>query len=107
MWIVGFLVYSLICTLSYKNVPNNLINPYILVGVLGAIGNIAWLRVAKTATDDSNILLKGVYWDTMITLIYLAIPLIAFGVKLTSVSQILGAFLIIAGLLLIKIGYIC
>lgn len=78
-------------------------NWYYPVGLLAAIGvNAVWLWVAKIEQDPSKLILKGLYWDSMLTLAYLIVPLIIFSVRL-SVLQGAGLVLIVCGLTLIKL----
>lgn len=99
---LGALMYSLIAYISYSPVIKS--SPWFYpLGLTGAlIANLLWLWISKTESVASNLAIKGIFWDVMLTLVYLAIPLLLFGVRLSNV-QIFGILLILTGLIMVKL----
>lgn len=70
---------------------------------LAMINNYIWLKIAKSTNDSSKLLMLGVYWDSMIVLSYVLLPVIFFGARAHGTS-LLGIVLIVVGMMLTKIG---
>lgn len=101
-FLIGMLMYVAIAYASYSETfkASNWFYP---VGVITAIvANLTWLWISKTEPDPAKILIKGLYWDSMLTAIYLVVPILMFGVRLTLV-QGLGLGLVVAGLVVVKL----
>lgn len=97
---IGFLVYLSLVTISYVKIGN----AYLLAALLGAISNICWIHVAKSCNSPNQILKMGLYWDSMITLVYFLLPFLIFNVKINTTTGLLGIILIISGIFTLKIG---
>lgn len=83
---------------SIKNSPH-----YYLYGASAAIvANLIWLSIAKSELNPSKLVLTGLYWDVMLTMCYLIVPIILFNAKITNL-QYLGIGVIITGIILTKV----
>lgn len=99
---LGALMYSLIAYTSYSPVIKS--SPWFYpLGLTGALGaNLLWLWISKNESIASNLVIKSMYWDAMLTFVYLSVPLLLFSVKLNSM-QIFGILLILIGLIVVKL----
>lgn len=103
IFLLGLLFYSLAVALSYNETVKASWY-YFPVGILiGMITNFLWFWIAKQISDKSIIIKYGFYWDTMIVLTYALIPMLFFGVRLSSMTEI-GIALIAIGIILTKLG---
>lgn len=99
---LGFLIYCLSSYISFYQ-PIKDSKYFLPVGMgLAIIANLAWLFLTRSMTDTTKILLIGMYWDLMLTLIYLLIPFIFFHVNL-STTQYCGIITIVFGIILTKL----
>lgn len=99
----GFVLYSIICRLSYVNFNNFPSIPFIIAGLAGALGNVCWMYIAQTSITHKEILVKGLMWDIMITSIYLFIPLLLLDIQGLSLYNRIGIGLVFLGIILVKI----
>lgn len=77
---------------------------YFPVGLLVAIiANICWLNIARLESDASKLVMTGLYWDIMLTFVYLAVPFVIFAAKVT-IWQSVGIAAIVIGIILTKVG---
>ncbi len=60
-----------------------------------------WYMVLKKTQGPSQIYLIGVIWDVVITVVYLLIPIAFFNLNF-SIKQVIGIFLALTGIFLIK-----
>jgi len=96
-FIVAALSYSVIAALPFvvsKNIQ------LMLAVLFGALANICWALITRSI-DQSLIPIYSLYYDIMLTLIFLVVPF-AFIEFTFSASQIIGALLIVIGIVLIK-----
>lgn len=101
-FLVGLITYCLMCYISYSAVLKSS-SWYYPIGLVSAlITNYTWLWISKVESNPSKLLVKGLYWDAMITLVYLILPLYFFHAKLNT-TQSVGLGLIVMGLTLIKL----
>ena len=100
-FLLGCLLYSCMAYLSYSSFLKN--SPYYFVyGVtMAALVNALWFAIAKAEVNASTLMLKGLYWDVMLTATYLVVPLLIFNAKVT-LMQGLGIAFIVAGVFLTK-----
>lgn len=76
---------------------------YFLIGLVGAlVANLIWLWISKTETDTNQLMIKGLFWDSALTLIYLIVPLMIFEARL-STTQWVGLGLVLIGLTVTKL----
>lgn len=76
---------------------------YFIVGIILAnIANILWMILAKNTTDNSKLVLYGLFWDSILTFSFLLTPFLFFDIKL-SMPQMVGIGLIIAGIICTKV----
>lgn len=101
-FLIGILVYSLVAVTSYSETVKA--SPYYFAfGIaLGVIANFCWLHIARQETDPSKLVLTGLYWDIMLTVVYMIIPMMFFGARLT-LTQGLGVAAILLGIILTKL----
>lgn len=101
MWVTGFFAYCFIAWLSYSQYKDA--SWYYYAGLFFAlISNFIWLTISKQTDDASQLMIKGLYWDAMLTFTYLAVPLLFFEARLTT-YQAVGFILTLLGLFLTKI----
>lgn len=102
LFLSAILLYFLSAFVSYS--PSIKSSQYFLIYGLGLalICNLIWLWIAKNTQDVSKLAIYGLYWDSIITFSFLAVPVLLFGVSFTKM-QVLGVFLILAGIVLTKI----
>lgn len=101
LFIVGFASFVAGCCLSY--IPALKASPayYPIWILITLFSTMAWAVLAKSIPDSSRLLVIGLYWDTLMQLTYLLMPLLIFGARLT-LTQSAGAVLIFLGLLLTR-----
>ena len=100
--LVGIVIYSLIAVASYSE-PIKAHPLYFALGLgLGLIANFCWLHIARGEPNPSKLVLLGLYWDVMLTLTYMLVPMLFFGARLT-LMQGLGVLAIFAGIVLTKL----
>jgi drug/metabolite transporter (DMT)-like permease len=101
--IIATLVYGLYTYVSFSPElkGSNLI---VYLGLLCAVlANVVWVFLAKDTTDNNKLIRYALYWDSLIIIITLLVPVILFGIRF-SVLQLVGLIATILGLALIKIG---
>jgi len=99
-YLIGLVAYSSSAVLSYSFKD---VRGFYLIGcILGIVANLGWLSIARTTHNPSTLLMKGLYWDAMITAIYVLVPFMVATVKLTP-YQIVGGLLILTGIFLTKV----
>jgi hypothetical protein len=97
---IAFVLYCYVASLPYKNVSSL---QYYLTGVAATVTcTILWLTVAKLIGDKDKILVAGIWWDTMIMLSYVIVPIAFYKAELTPMAAT-GILLIIVGIGLTKI----
>lgn len=99
---IGFIMYVGIASISYSETFKQS-SWYYPVGILAAIiANLIWLWISKLESNPSSLVIKGLYWDSMLTAVYMVVPILFFGAKLNN-YQIYGLLFIFIGLILTKI----
>lgn len=102
-FIIGFIVYGVLAATSYSDSLKSS-NYYYLIGIAAAIvANVCWLYIAKQEPNPSKLVMTGLYWDVMLTLVYIAVPLLLFGARL-NLWQGLGIVSIFVGIILTKVS---
>lgn len=97
------ILYSLMAYLSYSPLLKDGSNWVLFSApLLGFIANLIWFQIAKTDTNHNSLILKGLYWDILLTFCYLLVPIIFYNISLTT-NQVAGIILIISGIILTKI----
>lgn len=77
---------------------------FLIYGLAYAIlANLSWIILVKNLSNPKHIVYYSLVWDVLMALVGLAIPIIFFGMRFSSIS-IIGITLIIAGTLVIKLG---
>lgn len=77
---------------------------YFPVGLLLALTvNFLWLYIAKHSPNKESIYVRGLIWDSMIVGSYALLPIAFYGVRLSG-FMLVGAVLIVSGLVLVKLG---
>jgi drug/metabolite transporter (DMT)-like permease len=76
---------------------------YYLVGLVATFASSAiWMTIAKQDNNSSTLVIKALYWDCMLMLIYLAVPFVLFNATIT-MYQAIGITLVTIGLILTKV----
>ena len=103
MLVLGTMVYSSYAWLTFK--PEMKVSAYLLpIGIsLAVVGNLLWILLARSTVDLSRLIVYGMLWDTMITLSFLLVPVVFFGVRFTVIGGV-GCGLVGVGLLMMKLG---
>jgi multidrug transporter EmrE-like cation transporter len=103
MIVLGTIIYSLYAWLTFK--PELKVSNYLMPFGLGLalIGNLLWILLAKSTHEPAKLIVYGMVWDTMITLSFLLVPMMFFGVRFTLVSGV-GCGFVVLGLLMMKLG---
>ena len=100
-FLIGFVAYFSIAYASYSEFAKKSWWFFPLGIAVAVIANVTWLYISKAESNTSSLLVKGLWWDAMLTLTYVVVPLILFGAKLT-LNQGIGMGLVLTGLLLTK-----
>lgn len=99
---MGALAYSATAWISYYE-PVKLSPYYFPIGLaLSLAANFGWLMIAKIVPNRDEILIYGAFWDIMIMMAFLAVPLLWFEVRLETKESI-GLAFIIVGILTLKV----
>lgn len=99
----AFLVYSLYAWLAFN--PEFKTKSWIIYAGLGCalVCNLLWILLAKATVDGQRLLYYGLWWDALITVSTITVPIVLFGVRLAPL-QIVGLVLAVTGLGLMKIA---
>lgn len=100
LFAIGFLVYVSNATLSYSKGLKASPYYYTIGIILAVIANLTWLYISKLETEPNKLLLKGLYWDIMLTVAYLIVPILFYHARL-SAQQTVGAILVLVGITLL------
>jgi drug/metabolite transporter (DMT)-like permease len=96
-----FLIASAVAFMSYKN-SFKLMWWFMPLGIfLSVLGSTLWMYVAKITIDANKLAILGLYWDSILTLTYIAVPILFFSARF-NFNQTLGIVFIIIGILLTK-----
>ena len=99
-WIAGFMVYFALAHLTFGDCLKDKSWFPIAVGSLSLINGIMWGLISQRVRDATELAVLGFYWDIMITLVFLAVPLIWYGANF-SYKQLAGLVLIVIGMILL------
>lgn len=101
-FIAGAVLYTILALTSYSSFGKTSYWGWVIAAIAGAVANLLWLGIARSVPDSSKLTIIGLYWDLMLTGLYVAVPILLFGARF-SWSQGLGMILLVAGLTLIKL----
>ena len=101
LFLLGFVCFISGCCLSYMPALKESVWYWPLWILVAGMGTLGWGLVSKSVPDASKLLIVGLYWDTLMQLTYLLMPLLIFGARLT-MTQSAGAVLIFLGLVLTR-----
>lgn len=87
---------------SYSSFGKSSAWAYPVALISGLMANAAWMHLARSVNDSTKLAILGLYWDLMLTGIYLAVPILFFGARFGTI-QALGIALIFIGIVLVKI----
>lgn len=100
-YFVGMIIYTLSAIMSYS-VKAQAAKWYFPVGIaMAMLANFIWLYIAKNSIGHQT-MIRGLIWDSMIVMCFVAVPISMYGVKLTS-TTLLGVSLIVVGIILTKL----
>ena len=100
LYFFAFMFYIIIAGAPYTKIVDS--NWYWSIALLGIVTQASWLGIAKLATDHKDIMFKGLYFDLMITMVYLILPILVFNVSVTR-NNLIGILLILIGLVVTKV----
>jgi len=86
---------------SYSPLGKSSAWAYPLALASGLMANSAWMHLARSVNDSTRLAILGLYWDLMLTGIYLAVPVLFFGARF-GIIQTLGIVFIFIGIVLVK-----
>lgn len=103
MLILGTFIYSTYAWLTFA--PSMKMSALLLpLGIMMAVaGNLLWILMARSTQEPAILVYYGMLWDTMITLSFIIVPIVFFGVRFTPFSG-LGCVLVLIGLTMMKLG---
>ena len=102
-FLLGFIIYSLQATLTYTNIYKDS-SWYIPAGVgMGIITSVVWWSISSAELSSTELAVKALIWDAMLMIIYVAVPILFFEAKLSTL-QTIGFILTGAGLIMAKVG---
>jgi len=101
LFLMGFLSFIAGSALSYM--PTLKGSPYyfLMWTAVTAVSTLAWALLAKAVPDSTRLVVVGLYWDTLMQVTYLLIPVMIFGARLTML-QTSGILLIFCGILMAR-----
>lgn len=101
-FLIGFITYLTLAVASYSKMIQAS-RWFIPSGLLAAlIANWTWLSIARSESNGSDLLIKGLVWDSMLVLTYLFVPIVFFDAQLKG-FQFLGLLLIVLGMMCVKL----
>jgi hypothetical protein len=101
LFLIGFIAFLSGAAISYLPTVKASVYYAPLWIVITLVSTLGWALVAKSTPDSSKLLVLGMYWDTLMQMTYLMLPVIAFGARLT-MFQSAGVALIFSGLFMIR-----
>lgn len=99
LYILTFIIYCMYAYLPFLNLQSHF--HYISASVFAILGSTLWVTISRSV-DKGEIALYGLYFDAVLTLSFLLVPLIAHEFSL-NYKQIIGILLILIGILLSKL----
>jgi multidrug transporter EmrE-like cation transporter len=102
-FLIGFVLYTALSFASYHSGFKTTKYYYLLVTILAIFCNLIWFQIAKQEPSSSVLMIKGLFWDVMLMMCYLIVPILFFSARF-SVFQGVGLILVLSGLLLTKVG---
>lgn len=101
LYLLGLLIYIISVYITYSDKIKQ--SPYYFyIGIsLSMVCSFLWMYIAKHSSGK-QLYLNGIYWDSMIVGCYSLIPVLAFGVRMSSLN-FLGVFLVLVGIFLTKV----
>lgn len=97
----GFFGFVLGSLLSYMPALKNSQYYYPMWFAVSVLAAWSWAMVARVVPDSTELVRVGLYWDTLMQLTYLIIPIACFGARLT-LLQSAGVALIFTGLMMTR-----
>lgn len=69
---------------------------------IATVTSFSWAYVARHTENSSKLVVYGLYWDVIMTVTYLVVPVVIFHARM-SIIQWIGVSLIMAGIILTKV----
>lgn len=98
----GFILYTAMAFATYSESFKVSKHYFSVAIILAILSNLIWFHIAKHEPSSSILMLKGLYWDVMLMLSYLIVPLLFFSAKFSALQGI-GIVLVLIGLVLTKV----
>jgi multidrug transporter EmrE-like cation transporter len=101
--LIGFALYSFYQYCMYAENIRNTRWLYIVAAIHAVIANLLWVHLIQILDSKEEIFRYGFYWDTILYLPIVLVPLAIFAVR-PSVLQSVGMTIIIIGAILFHLG---
>jgi drug/metabolite transporter (DMT)-like permease len=100
---IGALIYVFYAWLTFS--PSMKTSEYLmpLAIAMAIAGNLLWIKMARSIQEPAALVYYGMLWDSMITVSFIVVPIIFFGVRFNVISGF-GCVLVLAGLTMMKLG---
>lgn len=99
LYTLTFIIYCMYAYLPFLNLKGS--THYIGASIFAILGSFLWVTISRSV-DKGEITLYGLYFDAVLTLSFLLVPLFAHGFNL-NYKQTIGILLILIGILLSKL----
>jgi drug/metabolite transporter (DMT)-like permease len=99
--LLNAILFSLYSYISFSETFRE--KPYfVYMGLLLSLAsNYLWLSYVKKATDNSEILINGLFWDAVIILTFAVVPFLLFKLELSK-STMVGFLIMVLGFSVVK-----
>lgn len=101
--LLGCLPYFVMAYVMYDDTRRNSNYCIPIAAVSGVMSATLWAVAARYIDNNHRIYVYDLIWDTMITMIFILVPVIWFGVKFNK-TEMIGIVVTGIGLLLLKAG---
>lgn len=101
-FIIAFFLYALSAYISFHPLIKKQWYFLYLGLSVSLVCNLIWLHIAKTTENVSKLTVYGLYWDSLITFCFLAVPFFFFEVQF-NYKQLIGIMFILLGIGITKL----
>jgi FtsH-binding integral membrane protein len=101
LFITGLITFIAGAVMSYST--SFKASPWFMPGwiALALIGVVGWALITKIESEPSKLVMLGLYWDSLMQLTYILVPIFFFSARL-SIPQTIGVILVFVGLALTR-----
>lgn len=101
--VLGCLPYMLMAYITYDDTRRNSNYCIPIAAMSGTVSALLWAMAIRCIDDNHGIYVYDLIWDAMLTLIFILVPIVWFGVRFNKV-EVIGITLVGIGLLVLKAG---